>query len=103
MLSLYQRSRLAENPCILRIDLDGANLQFCSIISAPLSSVIAVNSFHQMVIKETRCVYSRWILDEEVTDRSSLGEELNEYCAQYTIYHVTEKREQVTAEQTGET
>ncbi|XP_022785183.1 uncharacterized protein LOC111325615 [Stylophora pistillata] len=56
-----------------------------------------------MIIKETRRVYSRWVLDEEVNDRSLLGEELNEYCAQYTMYHVTEKWEQVTAEQTGRT
>ncbi|PFX28915.1 hypothetical protein AWC38_SpisGene6335 [Stylophora pistillata] len=62
-----------------------------------------LHDFKSMIIKETRRVYSRWVLDEEVNDRSLLGEELNEYCAQYTMYHVTEKWEQVTAEQTGRT
>ena len=49
-------------------------------------------------------MYSRWVLDGEVTDRSWLGEELNDFCAQYTIYHVTEERKHVAEEQTeGET
>ena len=39
-------------------------------------------------------------MDGEVTDRSWLGEELNDFCAQYTIYHVTEEREHDTEEQT---
>ena len=43
-------------------------------------------------------------MDGEVTDRSWLGEEVNGFCAQYTIYHVTEEREHVAEEQTeGET
>ena len=39
-------------------------------------------------------------MDGEVTDRSWLGEEVNGFCAQYTIYHVTEEREHDTEEQT---
>ena len=53
-----------------------------------------------MNITETRRVYSRWVLDGEVTDRSWLGEEVNDFCAQYTIYHVTEEREHDTEQQT---
>ena len=49
-------------------------------------------------------MYSRWVLHGEVTDRSWLGEELNDFCVQYTICHVTEEREHVAEEQTeGET
>ena len=47
---------------------------------------------------ETRRVYSRWVLDGKATDRSWLGEEVNDFCAQYTIYHVTKEREQMAEE-----
>ena len=53
-----------------------------------------------MNITETRRVYSRWVLDGKATDRSWLGEEVNDFCAQYTIYHVTKEREQMAEEQT---
>ena len=55
-----------------------------------------------MVITKTRRVDSTWIPDAEVTDWSALGKELADFCAQYSIYRVTEAREfmKVTGAQT---
>ncbi len=46
-----------------------------------------------MVITETRRVDTTWIIDGEVTDRSVLSDELADFCAQYSIYHVREAQE----------
>ena len=37
---------------------------------------------------ETKRVDSTWILDGQLTDRSTLSEELARFCAKYSIYHV---------------
>lgn len=41
-----------------------------------------------MVMTETKRVDSTWILDGQLTDRSTLSEELARFCAKYSIYHV---------------
>ena len=41
-----------------------------------------------MVMTETKRVDSSWILDGQLTDRSTLSEELARFCAKYSIYHV---------------
>ena len=41
-----------------------------------------------MVVTETKRVDSTWILDGQLTDRSTLSEELAQFCAKYSIYHV---------------
>ena len=46
-----------------------------------------------MVIEETRRVYTSWIVESELADRSALSDELADFCAQYPIYHVTEAPE----------
>lgn len=46
-----------------------------------------------MVITETSREDSTWILDGEVTDRSELGEEAEDFCARYSIYRVKEMQE----------
>lgn len=41
-----------------------------------------------MVVTETKRVDNTWILDGQLTDRSTLSEELAQFCAKYFIYHV---------------
>ena len=49
-----------------------------------------------MVVTETRRADSTWILDGQVTDRSTLSDELAQFCAKYSIYHVKETRDSLS-------
>ena len=41
-----------------------------------------------MVVTETKRVDNTWILDGQLTDRTTLSEELAQFCAKYFIYQV---------------
>ena len=46
---------------------------------------------------ESKRVDSTWILDGQLTDRSTLSEELAQFCAKYSIYHVKKTQDSLSA------
>lgn len=50
-----------------------------------------------MVVTETKRVDSTWLLDGQLTDRSTLSEELAHFCAKYSIYHVKKTQDSLSA------
>ncbi|XP_022807323.1 uncharacterized protein LOC111344359 [Stylophora pistillata] len=50
-----------------------------------------------VVVTESKRVDSTWILDGQLTDRSTLSEELAHFCAKYSIYHVKKTQDSLSA------
>ena len=42
--------------------------------------------FHQVVINDTKRIDSTWILTGELTERSSLSDDLQQFCNDFPIY-----------------
>ncbi|RMX53087.1 hypothetical protein pdam_00018882 [Pocillopora damicornis] len=59
----------------------------CNDIDEPTTGTVE-NMGSEMVVTETKRVDNTWILDGQLTDRSTLSEELAQFCAKYFIYHV---------------